>query len=587
MSALPRAPSEFNLLRKRNDRPLPSRSTMFTSTDRSSSVNSPKATRYHHNTVSASQLSENDYTADNDAPSIGDRVLVEGKQLYGTLRFLGPTEFKSGIWAGLELDHPGTGKNDGSVQGVYYFTCPSRCGIFVLASKIILVSRKSVSIPLAGRNTHHTRHISPLVPPSQHSSSIRKSQSLKNIQYNVSHVNVAPPSPVDSERMGQEYKQNDQQQQILEQPLQQKNFLEETPVAKHAGKMNQQHQQEINDYQIKLGREQHKVYELQKERDQMLKQIQQSKQKMVQQQQLIQQWYQSQAHMKQLEESNRQQKMTIDQLDESLENARSTHTKESNQLLEQQSQLIQELQRERLQHDASKSKLRLLEQACQSLMDPFDVRPGLELADQLKETQRQVKELLEKVRLDTEQKNQHRRDTNALQRDVANLESLIEAKVFKEEDLMESLELERQYNQQLRNELKQVKKNRRRGEKLVNLPHKFTTSTNNNNSNNKKYRGLSIDSGVMMVGPTDPTRWTVSSGETSTTYTSSLSGDDDDDDDDLPSYCEICETVGHDLMSCLHVVMDPSSKTNYNPTMFSTPHMDTTPILQHKMLPSM
>ncbi|CAO3587247.1 unnamed protein product [Absidia cylindrospora] len=566
MSALPRAPSEFNLSRKRNDRPFPSRSTTFTNTDRSSSLNSPKPTRYHHNTVATYQLPENDYTTDNDAPRIGDRILVEGKQLYGTLRFLGPTEFKSGIWAGLELDHPGTGKNDGSVQGVYYFTCASRCGIFVLASKIILVSRKSASIPLASRNTHHIKSIPSLVPPSQHSSTIRKSQSLKNIQHNVCHVNVAPPSPVDSERMGQE----DKQQQILEQPLQQKNFLEETSTEKHAVKMNQQYQQEINDYQIKLGREQHKVYELQKERDQMLKQIQQSKQKMAQQQQVIQQWHQSQERMNQLEESNRQQKMTIDQLDESLENARSTHTKESTQLLEQQSQLIQELQRERLQHDASKSKLRQLEQACQSLMDPFDVRPGLELADQLKETQRQVKELLEKVRLDTDQKNQHRRDTHALQRDVANLESLIEAKVFKEEDLMESLELERQYNQQLRNELKQVKKNRRKGEKLVN---KFTINANNDNK--KKYRGLSIDSGVMMMGPTDPTRWTVSSGETSTTYTSSLSGDDDDDDDDLPSYCEICETVGHDLMSCLHVVMDPSSKTknDYNTTMFSTPHM--------------
>ncbi|KAG0365396.1 CAP-GLY domain-containing linker protein 1 [Gamsiella multidivaricata] len=70
-----------------------------------------------------------------DNYEIGDHVVVESMDLSGILRFLGPTEFKSGTWAGIELDTP-TGKNDGSVGGVTYFQCKPKYGIFVLAAKI-------------------------------------------------------------------------------------------------------------------------------------------------------------------------------------------------------------------------------------------------------------------------------------------------------------------------------------------------------------------------------------------------------------------------------------------------------------------
>jgi len=46
---------------------------------------------------------------------IGDRVSVGGNKI-GTLRYIGPTEFAKGEWAGVELDEP-IGKNDGSVTG--------------------------------------------------------------------------------------------------------------------------------------------------------------------------------------------------------------------------------------------------------------------------------------------------------------------------------------------------------------------------------------------------------------------------------------------------------------------------------------
>ncbi|PWN52730.1 hypothetical protein IE53DRAFT_366962 [Violaceomyces palustris] len=50
---------------------------------------------------------------------IGDHVRMEGTELTGVLRHLGPVQFKPGYYAGLELtgDSVGKGKNDGSVGG--------------------------------------------------------------------------------------------------------------------------------------------------------------------------------------------------------------------------------------------------------------------------------------------------------------------------------------------------------------------------------------------------------------------------------------------------------------------------------------
>lgn len=45
----------------------------------------------------------------------------------GMLRFYGTTEFAGGTFAGVELDDP-LGKNDGSIGGIRYFTCPAKHG---------------------------------------------------------------------------------------------------------------------------------------------------------------------------------------------------------------------------------------------------------------------------------------------------------------------------------------------------------------------------------------------------------------------------------------------------------------------------
>lgn len=56
-----------------------------------------------------------DLKALRDKLKIGDRVLVGGAK-EGFLRYLGPTEFAKGIWAGVELEEA-LGKNDGAVSG--------------------------------------------------------------------------------------------------------------------------------------------------------------------------------------------------------------------------------------------------------------------------------------------------------------------------------------------------------------------------------------------------------------------------------------------------------------------------------------
>ncbi|CAE7228380.1 unnamed protein product [Rhizoctonia solani] len=69
---------------------------------------------------------------------VGDPVRIESLGMEGTLRFMGEIDGKNGIWAGVELTaaYAGKGKNDGSVSGVHYFTCPPKCGVFTLPNKL-------------------------------------------------------------------------------------------------------------------------------------------------------------------------------------------------------------------------------------------------------------------------------------------------------------------------------------------------------------------------------------------------------------------------------------------------------------------
>ena len=70
-------------------------------------------------------------------PPLG--AIVEVPAGRGVVRFCGATSFAPGRWIGIELSQP-NGKNDGTVQGVKYFTCKPNYGVFVRPSQVKVIS---------------------------------------------------------------------------------------------------------------------------------------------------------------------------------------------------------------------------------------------------------------------------------------------------------------------------------------------------------------------------------------------------------------------------------------------------------------
>jgi len=67
----------------------------------------------------------------------GESVRLKQTNHSGKIAFIGPTEFATGIWIGIELDSA-IGKNDGSVKGVRYFETAKKRGKFVRPDKVVV-----------------------------------------------------------------------------------------------------------------------------------------------------------------------------------------------------------------------------------------------------------------------------------------------------------------------------------------------------------------------------------------------------------------------------------------------------------------
>jgi len=84
--------------------------------------------------------------------AVGNRVEVTGKNVRGKVAYVGTTEFATGKWIGVALDDA-KGKNNGTVQGKSYFTCPDEHGIFVRQSQLVLLDGPDKKSPMSKYDT--------------------------------------------------------------------------------------------------------------------------------------------------------------------------------------------------------------------------------------------------------------------------------------------------------------------------------------------------------------------------------------------------------------------------------------------------
>ena len=85
-----------------------------------------------------------------DWMKVGESVQVKLSNLSGVIAYVGTTQFANGTWVGLELD-TSQGKNNGTVQGVKYFECAAKRGMFVRP--------KNVKLDKRGREMHLRRKL--------------------------------------------------------------------------------------------------------------------------------------------------------------------------------------------------------------------------------------------------------------------------------------------------------------------------------------------------------------------------------------------------------------------------------------------
>lgn len=95
-----------------------------------------------------------------DKLTLGQRVKVVGKDVKGSVAYVGHPTFATGKWIGVILDEP-KGKNNGTVRGHAYFTCEENHGVFVRQTQIQLLDSEDnpmeTSITSTSEEPKHTK----------------------------------------------------------------------------------------------------------------------------------------------------------------------------------------------------------------------------------------------------------------------------------------------------------------------------------------------------------------------------------------------------------------------------------------------
>ncbi|CAH8448567.1 unnamed protein product [Schistosoma turkestanicum] len=75
--------------------------------------------------------------------TIGDRVFLNKSKQHGTIAYIGPTHFSSDDLVGVVLDSS-SGKHDGSINGIRYFQCPAKRGLFCPITDLFPIDQKNI-----------------------------------------------------------------------------------------------------------------------------------------------------------------------------------------------------------------------------------------------------------------------------------------------------------------------------------------------------------------------------------------------------------------------------------------------------------
>ena len=98
------------------------------------SISSTSITSNLAKSVSTANLNPEDFGENLNDFKLNDRVWVNGTKP-GYIAFIGETQFKEGVWAGIILDS-NDGKNNGTINNVTYFKTEENRGVFCRLNKI-------------------------------------------------------------------------------------------------------------------------------------------------------------------------------------------------------------------------------------------------------------------------------------------------------------------------------------------------------------------------------------------------------------------------------------------------------------------
>ncbi|KAI7858266.1 hypothetical protein BDC45DRAFT_602828 [Circinella umbellata] len=635
---------------------------------------------------------------------VGQRVMVESRKLKGTLRFLGTTHFKPGIWAGIELDQPGSGKNDGSVDSTRYFNCPPKTGIFVLSSKVTCRTQhqqyqhsnpaspsspnlrkkkalaKQTSLPCINTARQHQQQEHQQLFHQQHQQQyINQHQQRPRHPLSVSPKASGIPSPemtpttlhegldmsapvmhqdedkfhllsnstdrVDNRSLSSssstvttaskkeidlvpathireclhckehEHVRTDLETKLLEltaalnsnteitlsYKCRVKELEQTVEELKRAGMetielyecTTSKHETSMKRHTAKLAQAHARIQALENERDRLKLSKEDaetvvSEYTQVERPQLIEEHHkkeqQSQKEIKQLQQALEHEKTThqsierendrlrekVSQLENDLETNNAT-TQTENKQLKQESQAMQEaLKQSQLEYQLLQDRIKALPPTPVGLASI----PEQQLQVQLNEAKSMLNSMQQERVLESEK---YRKHINILNRDISELESLIEAKLFKEVDLLEALDHERRVVRRLLTEHQGSTAGRRR--KMTQTTTLTTMSTmpsiRSLASSTSTSTSISTPSSTLTKPPPSlpcrppPTASVPPIPPTLTSLSRNSNLLQRHLDDETP-FCDVCQISGHDLMGCSNLFDQIPTTTTTLSSQFSS-----------------